>query len=63
MRHQLMDPAFPDLVETWAAEEQVEADRQPRVCVNDNDADWASELSDLFLELLARIDIAETRVW
>ncbi len=63
MKHQLMNPAFPDLVEAWAIEDRALSSCQRLECVNDNDSDALSELSDPFLELLARIDIAETRVW
>jgi hypothetical protein len=63
VRHVLKHPHYPDLVEAWAEEEQVETVSSSRNCVNDNDAEVLSDLSDPFLELLARIDIAETRCW
>lgn len=62
MKHQLRNPHYPDLIEEWAAEERPLASCQPLACVNDNDAAW-NELSDPFFEILARIDIAETRDW
>ena len=62
MLHLLEHPHYPDLVEAWAAEEQ-ETGVSSRACVNDNDAHALSDLSDPFLDLLARIDIAETRCW
>jgi hypothetical protein len=59
----LKHPHYPDLVEAWAEEERAEAARSSLVCVNDNDAEAPGNLSDPFLELLARVDIAETRCW
>jgi hypothetical protein len=61
--HLLEHPHYPDLVEAWAAEEQEEMEVSSRACVNDNDAQALSDLSDPFLDLLAKIDIAETRCW
>ena len=62
MKHQLRNPAYPDLIEAWAAEERPLASCQSLSCVNDNDSAW-NDLSDPFFEILARIDIAETRAW
>jgi hypothetical protein len=63
VRHTLKHPHYPDLVEAWAEEDRADGGASERHCVNDNDAESLSDLSDPFLELLARIDIAETRVW
>lgn len=63
MKHQLRNPAYPDLVEAWSIEDRPLSRCQSLACVNDNDADGLTELSDPFLEILARIDIAETRAW
>lgn len=63
VRHLLKHPHYPDLVEAWAEEERVETATRSPPCVNDNEEESLSDLSDPFLELLARIDIAETRVW
>ncbi len=63
MRHVLKHPHYPDLVEAWAADDHIEFRGSSGRCVNDNEKDHLSELSDPFLELLARIDIAEDRLW
>lgn len=61
MRHLLMDPAFPDIVGEWAAQEaQHEASRV--ASANDNHGD-AAELSDPLLALVARAEIEATRLW
>ena len=58
MRHLLMDPAFPDIVEEWARE----ALDGP---ANDNgDYGWdRDDVAEEFLIELARIDIEATRDW
>jgi len=57
-----MDPAFPDIVGEWA---QVEAckDSSSCACANDNRADVLDELSDPLLTLVAKAEIAATRLW
>ena len=58
MKHLLMDPAFPDIVGAWAAEE--------RDCANDNhgkDHEPNHDLSDPLLIILAKMEIAATRLW
>jgi hypothetical protein len=65
MRHQLMDPAFPDIVGELAAR-QLEAAcgsflSIPRAC-NDDDSD-DHHLADAFMQLLGRLEIAATRLW
>jgi hypothetical protein len=61
MRHLLNDPAFPDIVGQWAAEEAAR-DAAPRPCANDNHGD-TDELSDPLLALVARAEIEATRLW
>jgi hypothetical protein len=57
MKHLLMDPAFPDLIEIL-----VEADECD--CANDNSDDGPiHELSDPLLIILAKMEIAATRLW
>ena len=61
MRHQLMNPAFPDIVGAWAADE---ADAGGRPCANDNrDEPDLAEINDPLLLVLARIELAATRLW
>jgi hypothetical protein len=61
MRHLLMDPAFPDIVGAWAAEEARTASK-PRESVNDNEG-VTDALSDPFLALVARAHVEATRIW
>jgi hypothetical protein len=57
-----MDPAFPDIVGAWAAEEARTA-LKPCECVNDNDDCVADAVSDPFLALVARAHVEATRIW
>ena len=62
MKHMLMDPAFPDIVGEWAKGENC----RETSCgngANDNDQAERDALSDPLLELIARAEIAATRVW
>ena len=63
MRHTLMDPAFPDIVGEWAAQEaRLEAVLSS--CANDNETDREfNALSDPLLALVARAEIEATRLW
>ena len=63
MRHLLMDPAFPDVVGAWAADQAPRP--TPRRCANDNRGDHGQDgdLSDPLLDLFARLEIAATRLW
>ena len=63
MRHVLKHPHYPYLVQAWAGDEPGDAGCGSHPSVNDNDEDPLDELSDPFFELLARIEIAETRLW
>ena len=56
-----MDPAFPDIVGAWAAEEARTASK-PRESVNDNEG-VTDALSDPFLALIARAHVEATRIW
>lgn len=58
MRHSLINPAFPDIVEEWARE-ALEGS------ANDNgDYGWdRDDIAEAFLIELARIDIEATRDW
>lgn len=61
MKHLLSDPAFPDIVGQWAAEEAgKEAAAAPSA--NDNH-DVRDALSDPLLALVARAEIEATRLW
>ena len=61
MRHLLMDPAFPDIVGEWAAEE-ARTSSKPCECVNDNEG-IIDAMSDPFLALVARAHVEATRIW
>ena len=52
MKHLLSDPAFPDIVGEWAAEEAGK-EAPPASCANDNH-DERDALSDPLLALVAR---------
>ena len=56
-----MDPAFPDIVGEWAAEETRKGSDSSD-CANDNHSD-RDGLSDPLLALIARAEIEATRLW
>lgn len=62
MKHSLMDPAFPDIVGEWAAEE-AGVDAALSACANDNDTKESDALSDPLLALVAKAEIEATRLW
>jgi hypothetical protein len=62
MRHALMDPAFPDLVREWAADEAEEW-LEPSFLETLDDSNVADDLADAILIAAALVDIAETRDW
>ena len=62
MRHALMDPAFPDLVSEWAADEAEEW-LEPSFLETLDDSNVADDLADAILIAAALADIAETRDW
>jgi hypothetical protein len=55
----LMDPAFPDLVAEAAAEERKS---ELRAANDDSDAEPRDPV-ELFLDVLAIMEVAQTRVW
>ncbi len=59
MRQLLADPAFPDIVGEWAAEE---ARKDSSECANDNHSE-RDAWSDPLLALIARAEIEATRLW
>jgi hypothetical protein len=62
MRHLLTDPAFPDIVGEWAAEE-ASRDLKVSSCANDNHGDDRRDPSDPLRALVARAEIEATRLW
>ncbi len=58
MRHSLTDPAFPDIVGEWAAE-QARNELQLATCANDNHAAREEALE----ALVAKAEIEATRLW
>jgi hypothetical protein len=61
VRHCLADPAFPDIVAQWAAQD-AEGGTQPSTCANDNH-DQGGGLSDPLLSIIARAQVEATRLW
>ena len=62
MRHLLHHPTFPDMVGEWAVHHAANA--APAGSANDNTGgDWEDELSDPFLDAVARMEVAATRLW
>jgi hypothetical protein len=61
VRHLLTDPAFPDIVAQWAAQD-ASRDTQSSTCANDNN-DERGGLSDPLLSIIARAQIEATRIW
>jgi hypothetical protein len=59
LKHMLMDPAFPDLVADWAANEKPAS----ATCANDNGQEATDDLADPLLTLLGKQEIAATRLW
>ena len=60
MKHMLMHPAYPDIVGDWA---RAMAEEPEGHCANDNDGDYAGELSDPLLDIIARLEVERTRLW
>ena len=61
MRHLLMDPAFPDIVGQWAAQQKKDSGES---CNRTKESDeTASGLSNLFLRMLHTLIIAAARLW
>ena len=62
MRHMLTNPAFPDIVGEWAAEES-RKELNASACANDNETE-GEDLSELcLLALIARAEVEATRLW
>jgi hypothetical protein len=61
VRHLLTDPAFPDIVGEWAAEE-ARANAASSRCANDNHHE-GDELCEPLLSLIARAEVEATRLW
>ena len=60
MRHLLMDHAFPDIVGEWAAGDRK---REECSCANDNPRGGESPPRDPPPTLIAKLEIAATRLW
>lgn len=59
-----MDPAFPDIVGGYSVEEVIETEVVTvEYCANDNLDMVESELSDPFFMLMARRELAASRLW
>ena len=63
MKHLLMDPAFPDIVGQYADNRIDEARAAAGCCANDNGDEPANDLADPLFVLMARREIAATRLW
>ena len=57
MKHLLMDPAFPDLIADWAAEEHGESEYSPAR------PERREHLTDAFLHFLGKLEVASNRLW
>jgi len=62
MRHLLHDPHFPDIVGEWAVED-IGPVPGAAVPANDNIVGEVMELADPFLLMIAKLDVAATRLW
>jgi hypothetical protein len=63
MKHLLMDPAFPDIVGEYAFGETADTRTPLSVFANDNGDVLDREISDPLFEMMARSDVAATRLW
>lgn len=61
MRHLLMDPDFPDIVGEWAADEAKE--QAKCASANDNSLRDGDGVSDPLLSMIAKLEVAATRLW
>jgi hypothetical protein len=61
MRHLLTDPAFPDIVGVWAADEARRKANTSTRANYDGLVEYPSERS--LLALIARVEIEATRLW
>ena len=63
MKHQLMHPAYPDLVRQWIDEEGANDNNQPSAMDGKELVEFAGELGDPFFHIIGAIEIAATRLW
>ena len=63
MKHQLMDPRFPDIVGEYAMTQVSETRAEFSTCANDNGDDLDPGISDPLFVMMAQRDIAATRLW
>jgi hypothetical protein len=63
MKHLLMDPAFPDIVGEYAFAEIRESRANLARCANDNGDLPDREIADPLFDMMARQEIAATRLW
>jgi hypothetical protein len=63
MKHLLMDPAFPDIVGEYAYAEIRESRTSLTFCANDNGDDRDPEIADPLFDMMARREIAASRLW
>jgi hypothetical protein len=63
MKHMLMNPAFPDIVGEYAFAEVTETEMTLGVCANDNGDMIDREVADPLFDLMARQEIAASRLW
>jgi len=63
MKHLLMDPAFPDIVGEYAYAELAQTRTGLGFCANDNGDILDREIADPLFEMMARQEIAASRLW
>jgi len=63
MKHLLMDPRFPDIVGERSFFESPVGAADFGHCANDNGDEVASDLADPLFLMMARREIAATRLW
>ena len=63
MKHMLMNPAFPDIVGEYAFAELSETRTSVTFCANDNGDHIDTELADPLFDMMARQEIAASRLW
>jgi hypothetical protein len=63
MKHQLMHPAYADLVRQWIDEDCANDNHCPGEANDREFAEYADELGDPFFHIIGAIHIAATRLW
>ena len=63
MKHQLMHPAYPDLVRQWIDEDCANDNHKPNALDGKDFAEFAAELGDPFIHIIGAMEIAATRLW